>query len=507
MSEKRYFKLAIGKSSKEDAVYLALFNAIDKQKEYDGKKILNKVKTIKPNQLANLKHYLYIQILTSLGNFHAGSSIEMELSALLRNMEVLYLKGFYKQCWKILEKAKKIAELHEKFLITLDILTWEHKLLGKETDYEKIKKYIEESKAQESKVIEKWVNHRDYKRLAKKLQLIYTIDPSLQNKKIKKEAEFFFNDPLLQREETALSYYAKGDYYHFRSMYFHLVKKDPENAFIYTKKRIQLYESHAEMKKEDFEYHIDNMGNYITWCILLGHKEEGLNYLKELNEILYDKKLNGSQNLREKIFKSYYLNIYTLYNASGEFEKGIALIPKMESFIKEFDLNIPKFFEITLHYYSASLYFGAAQYDKALNYLNKLTIYKEKEDNALRKDIHCASRLLELMIHYELKNDHLLEYKLLSAYRYLPKEKMLYKTEKIMLNFIKLLPKAETKKDLLNLFTNSEKEIATILQEKDPEELNVLDYLDIRSWLLSKIEDRSFAEVVRRNNHFSKLKS
>jgi len=500
-AEKQYFKLNIVKrSSAEKTIYLTLFNAIESQKEYDKEKILKKIKVIKFDQFANVKHYLYELILTTLRNMYADNSIDLELSCMIQNVEILYNRALFNLCWKILEKAKKLAQRHEKFLSILDILAWEMKLLGKEKALDKTKKYIEKPGKEVNTVIEKWTNLREYKDLSIKLQYYYSIDASLQNEEVKKYVESVFNHPLLQKEEAPLSYYAKGDYYHLRSLYFHLRKNDAENAMIYTKKRLQLYESHPEMEKEDFENYINNMNNYIGWRILLRHHDEKFIYLEKLRTILYNKKLVSTQQLREKIFQSYYLNTLILYNASGEFEKGIPFIQEMENFIEEYHLNLPKFFQISIHFHIASLYFGISKFDKALSSLNKLIIYKEKEDNFIRKDIHCASRLLELIIHYELKNENLLEYKLLSAYRYLPKENMLYKTETIMLNFIKQLPKVQTAKELLSLFQRSEKKIATIIQEKDPEELNVLDYIDLHSWMVSKIESRSFSEIVKEKN-------
>ena len=55
-AEKRYFKLfATRQKSAEDAKFIKLFDLIDKQKDYDEGKILEKERAIKSQQLSNLK--------------------------------------------------------------------------------------------------------------------------------------------------------------------------------------------------------------------------------------------------------------------------------------------------------------------------------------------------------------------------------------------------------------------------------------------------------------------
>ncbi len=66
-AEKRYLKLyARRNSGSEELKSIVLFDALDKMVEYDEEKLLEKNKSIKKQQLSNIKAHLYRQILGSL---------------------------------------------------------------------------------------------------------------------------------------------------------------------------------------------------------------------------------------------------------------------------------------------------------------------------------------------------------------------------------------------------------------------------------------------------------
>ena len=59
-SEKGYFKLhASRRTSKGEQIYIKLFDAIDKQSEYNEQKIVQKLRTISPTAFSEMKNYLY----------------------------------------------------------------------------------------------------------------------------------------------------------------------------------------------------------------------------------------------------------------------------------------------------------------------------------------------------------------------------------------------------------------------------------------------------------------
>ena len=98
-AEKRYFKIHVNKLiAGEDTKFLKLFDLIDKQKNYDESKILEKEKTIKSQQLSNLKAHLYKQILQNLRNLNSDEDIDLRIRELIDHSTILYNKCLYDQC-------------------------------------------------------------------------------------------------------------------------------------------------------------------------------------------------------------------------------------------------------------------------------------------------------------------------------------------------------------------------------------------------------------------------
>src|SRR4051812_8665974 len=115
-AEKRHFKLYIKRSSSnENLKIIQLFDAMDKQKEYDEKIILDKLPSIQKSQLSNLKAHLYKQILGSLRLLKSADSIDLQLNEQFDYAHILYKKGLHLHSLRILDRAKETARTHQKF--------------------------------------------------------------------------------------------------------------------------------------------------------------------------------------------------------------------------------------------------------------------------------------------------------------------------------------------------------------------------------------------------------
>ena len=92
--EKRYFKVFSSRHVIGDNKnYIILFDAIDKQIEYDEEKLFLKFKDkMFTNRFSISKNRLYTAILKSLDSFHSSSSTEAQLQRQLHSVEILYHK-------------------------------------------------------------------------------------------------------------------------------------------------------------------------------------------------------------------------------------------------------------------------------------------------------------------------------------------------------------------------------------------------------------------------------
>ena len=175
----------------------------------------------------------------------------------------------------------------------------------------------------------------------------------------------------------------------------------------------------------------------------------------------------------------------------GSFTEGLALIPAIEEKIKEYEIYLDRHRVLVFYYKIACLYFGSGDYEKAIDYLNKIINWKVD----LRTDLQCYSRLLHLIAHYELGNEDILDHLIKSVYRFMSKMQNLSVVEEEIFKFIRTSfhisvkgIKPELEKLLVKLTAH----------QGDRFETRAFIYLDVISWLESKLENIPVQEVLKR---------
>jgi hypothetical protein len=147
---------------------------------------------------------------------------------------------------------------------------------------------------------------------------------------------------------------------------------------------------------------------------------------------------------------------------------------------------------MVFNYKFASLYFGAGQYEKSIFYLEKIIHNKELK---MREDLVCFSRILNLVAHYDAGLDQDLDILIKSTYKFLIKMDELQMVQKKFITFLRSLGDIyphELKKSFIQLH----KELK--VYENHPYEKRAFIYLDLISWLESKIENISVETIIRR---------
>src|SRR5688572_15688154 len=154
-SEKGYFKKFSSLHTKNGGrIYIRLFDAISRLRKYDEEKLyylFDSKKALK--QLADTKNYLFDILLKSLQSYH--SSMDVTFHNILQRIEVLYEKGLYKECNKILLKAKKAGLTYENHFVVLQLLRWEEKIMIVSTDTQKLEKEVLAISEERRKILEK----------------------------------------------------------------------------------------------------------------------------------------------------------------------------------------------------------------------------------------------------------------------------------------------------------------------------------------------------------------
>lgn len=487
--EKRYFKLyasrhVIGEKNQ----YVRLFDAIDRLKVYDEKKVKKKFAgEAITKQLHVAKNYLYKLILNSL-RLYKENKTEDPFPLLLRNAQILFKKGLIKQSEKILDKAMKSAVENEHFLQILEVYRWKHHIIHNSNDLKRLEEYVNVDFQKEIEIIDIYRNYLQFQLLHDKIFIPYWRKGSIRNKEESASLSQYFEDELYRDVSNARSFNARMFYHNARFSY-HYQRGELKHCYAEMKTQTEMFEQlpAPQRKGEKQANYISSMINLYIVQKEMHQYQEGLETLLKLRQLP-----TSSQEQRVRLFtRSYNLEI-DLYLSTGQFQQGINNLHSFERELDNYRPYILKQHRLGLYYNLAYLYFGAASYDRALDWINQLL---NDPDLKTREDIQAFSRILNLLIHYELGHDLLLESIVLSNYRFLSKRRRLYKVESVIFRFLKKYTDWISPQEIMQGFLELKQEL--VLLVNDEYEKQAFDYFNFIAWLDSKIEGKDFGAVVR----------
>ena len=485
-AEKGYIKkYALRNSTKGNLVYLSLFNDIDRQKVYNDHALLKNLKY--KGQFPQLKKYLYSAICKALDAFHAESGPNQQLRKMLNMIEILYDKGLETQCWKLLANAKRIARIHELYPYLIELLQWEKGLaIIQDHDFEQESEKIY---TEEQEYLQNLKTMSDYWQQRSKFVNFTSRSFTMRSVSKLEELKKITDNSLFTSDKIPTAWKVKVYFHNMKGLYF-TITGDAKKAYLHHKECLNLFESFPEKFLHDPESYLTAINDCFL-CFEKLKKPIEIERLISLYHSLKKFKLDNL-NIRCGTFLLYGNELH-YYLIRGEFEKGVALVEKIEPDLKQYLTTIPKAVQLILCINCAIVNFGNGNFSNALKWVNKILI---NDSSNLRNDIVCFARILSLITHFELNNADMLEYTVKSTYRFLYKRGGLYKYETAILHFIKnKISKNLNNKELIQAFIALKGELEEIV--KDPLEQNALESFNFIYWLKSKIENRPFKEILR----------
>ena len=486
--EKRYFKLfATGNRTDKTSKYLQLFDAVDAQEVYDDdalREIVYEGQTIQSRKFSELKAYLYDLILKSLQGYDEKSSIDFRLKNLLQSVRVLYKRSHYEDGKELLQKVKKLAYQYESYSHILEILNWEKQMAYTQRDITFLDSELERIDSEEKACLEQLRNLSVYRNIFFKIFIAIRKDAILRSEEQRENLQQIINHSLLEKVENARSHRAKVLYYRIFGLYYYATL-DYQQFYEYSKTIIALMESQKHFLKEDVSSYIGALSNYSLSCGLLGRYDEVEQCLEKFQGIV-----PNTRDDEQTIYTEYYGKKFALCISTGEFSKGVEVVQQHLKESKKFDKS--SFQRSRFYFQYFYVYFGIGDYDKALEYLNKwLNLPRSIE----RQDLQSLARILNLLIHFEMGNNILLDYLFRSTYRFLRKRNRIHGFEKSVLDFIRETNRVHSARELRAAFIELKNEFIRL--SGNPSEKIMLQYFDFVVWLDSKINGQTFAEAMK----------
>lgn len=490
-SEKRYFRIfssrhVIGEQNN----YLKLFDFIDKQDVYDEERIRAHFRGDSfAERLPFEKNYLTKLILKSLNAYHADSTPESRVRNLILNAEILIQKGLYDHSYRIIKKAERLVSNYERIDLLPEILRVEKKLLslyriGKEggkgnNRWDAISRKVQRVAIGISNLYACWYASQEATEL---LRLGKMRVSAREREKLSKLAQTL---PPLRK----LSFEGKLYYYDFLSKKSAL-EDDQEGHYNWLKRLVKLWHNSDKQIEVQIESYLSTLNNYLVSQVKTGRLQDALATIDRMKFIPEKYPGKCKEEILTRIFVHSTTHEQYICISLGSFEQAGEMLESASRGLHLFQryINTPQ--KLQMIYGMSYLAFGAGQYRTALKWNNEIL---NSKDLHVRADLHVFSRIMNLIIHYELGNTDILDSLLRSTYRFLKKKKMLFLVEKLIIDFIRLkIPRINTQAELRDAFNSLDKELHRIA--KIPEEALAFDYFDLRAWTDSKINRCSFAE-------------
>lgn len=473
--EKRLFKRSALENQKQIPNYIMLFDAIDALLSYDEELLKEKTKTKIPiDKLSYLKNYLQQRIINFLENYHNTLSIDVELKKLLVKVDILYAKRLNELAKQHLAKAENLAIKYNYLYYLIEINSWKRKLnlITNKNNLLVHSEFILKQFVLEKK-IQSFHDSIITILMTSGLELSFEIEKKLIALKVDFDK---INFDLIKTDTGKFYYY----YYLGLNSFIQQTYKKSLRYFITAE---PFYLSESSINRRGI------MIFYSYYVLIL--KEVG-----KIEELVHTKnKVDDYYNSLTKKEKTPVLNAAYASFINNYISCQIELLNMenllvISNFYTEHLLKYATPQGILIHqYYKVIVYFWVEEYHQALKIIN--AILQSKAEN-IRKDVSFFSKIMFLIVHFELNNfDLLINY----AKMFLNDYNVAKRDDALELLLLELFIKNDfyklNRKQKSNLFLNT---YSKIIENKITESKV---YFHITDWLTSKIENRPFAEVVR----------
>ncbi|MCF8463465.1 MAG: hypothetical protein K9G41_01385 [Flavobacteriales bacterium] len=497
LNEKRYFKLQASLQKKDSNLarlfdYYSDSNGFDEEElriRFEGEKFLE--------QLAVTQNHLYESILKAMRLYHLKRTIEFRLYGMVQDVQFLYEKGLVEQAHGLLKKVRKMAEKHDSFQVILLVLEWESRFLSEEFYIDKDESDIDNLSEEYYEILGSLQNEREYSDLQSKIfNNYYKIGIERRNDDYKTNDQIV-NQFALKDPDRALTFRSKCCFLNIHAQY-NKINGNWEEAYRYRVELLNLVEDKfgTAFSRSIVQSYFVALNNLIPICVKL-HKWNEVEELILKLESIEERSLKShfSDEIATRIFLQVSIAKLALYTRLGNREAGLELVGRIRELQQKIEGYHRKYVVLHLYFNVSYFLFSIGEYSRSLRWLNMIL-----NDTAINsvEDLHASTRLMTMILQFELGRSELLEYLARSTYRYLNKLEGLYEFEEIMLSFMKKFSKNDLLRKDKDIFLKLKTDLIAVSYE--PGERNALSTLDLISWVESKISEQPLHELLKAKN-------
>lgn len=397
-TEKSNFKKDAVAFGGKNAKYLLLFEAMEKQKEFDKSALLKKLEDEKLSRNFSMaKSYLYEALLKSLHIHRKTHGYNSVLETLISQAQVLFRKGLFLDSNSIVKKAKQLAYKTDNFQAIIKLIGMQQKM-HRRFPFDKNFASSQSLLNEKSKVLEIIVNDLSFEQFSADMMEL-GIQEQNGNQQSSQDIEDCYSDFVLKKNVSPKSNLARMQYLSSLRRYYNL-SKNAHQSLEALKAIRSLLESNLHFAKRNDSQNLI----FVYYSIGLRSVElEDYELTKDCLEKLEEQKPEYKALLDYQTEN--YLELSTLYIIQS---RDFLLFDKLkEKFPSSFGLEPSNFLKkdgYLICYRLAHIFFIKESYDQSLTYLSIL-MQEDFRDKVkgLASDIH----ILYSLNHMALDNAYL----------------------------------------------------------------------------------------------------
>lgn len=465
-------KALLRSAEKGSAGYLALFDILSRQKDFDERKAKKKLISLGFDiNFAYAKHYLTKQILRVIReNEVTGPNVGNQL---VHEIDILMRRRVFDLAEKMVEKARAKTLGEERFHEFLQLSGLQMSLLLRNgTDMAETLDQINALNAERSTA------RAALNKLGEFEDLYYSYRPIVKHKQSARNEwdlasiQAFSAHPLLQGQETLGSARLQRMYLLCKSM-IHAFSGSYAQAQEDLQALVDLYRSVAFLRDDYPEGYLNDLWRLGGMKLHFGDFAAVENLLKEIKEFSELKGIHASD-----IFEKYQRLLLGYALQTQNYGLVNAELPSIKAGLEIHRASIPWTSQAMLLLWLARLHFEQRQFKEAKAWLNEILDHPHRGQ---REDIHSLARIMLIFIYFETGEADLTESQTKATRKFLQRRDALYQFERCILRFLEKHSFSFKDAQLRDSLHGLRAELEVIFQ--DPLEANILAYFDILKWI------------------------
>ncbi len=430
-AEKRHFNIfARSYQGKSKNHTVKLFAAYDKLDSFNAAALAHAVRNESfAAYLSALKYQLLNLVLDSLARHDHDGTVVGELHRQLAHITVLYRRGMFAHCLKVIKRARAKAALYEQHSILLDLPAWERRLQH-DCPGAKTEETIAALFKQSATTLLDQQQNIAYEQLLSAAQLLRRRHARTRQTERQQEIEQLLEHELVRDDSSARCKGNRLQQLEIRAS-LQLMLGDYVSAHRAFDKALEIWRENAAMQQIYPAQYKRTLDQFLNCCIAVGHFSNFTPMLNSLKEL----------SLKQSGDKTYYVGSILFLELTqalncGLIDRGMEIVREIQQNLGSVRKGIRDSRALTICYNCAVMSFVGGDCGLALEMLNEIVNSRTVES---KRDIQEFAHIFRLLLYFELGETELLEAQFRATSRYLRKHSAYHDFEQQVVQMLKTL--------------------------------------------------------------------